>query len=426
MADVEDYSVTAASNTDDFPENQAPSTLNDGGRETQADIAAMYQRMNGTVTAGGTADALTASFTPAHTSLVDGRVIVITAASDNATTTPTLNLDTLGAKTITCDGNTALLAGSIQAGAYLILKYDAGNTVWELLNPTVRTIPAGSIPYASLSLSDSVAQGDIAASAIGQAEIKTTYGDVSWSAGIGGAVTLPGGAYGFYPRDWMTGGSGATTMYIGRDTGNTSPTTAITPTSTSYTRYARQYYFQASPPYDLGDGVVGQFIFALINNATSEVETVYSATEAPWHYNGKTDIRGKIGKDGKKYRLRKDMSAIPFSIAEAAGDEVKMAEYIEAFSLVGSINELVTQEVLQRDMNDIPHPFMSNDLTGKTVVMLDPVSDLNHKLNEMRAHDEFNLNSLFHNGYLKIGNTDIGRAGPKGVLIPSFKWKKTK
>ena len=77
-------------------------------------------------------------------------------------------------------------------------------------------------------------------------------------------------------------------------------------------------------------------------------------------------------------------------------------------------------------MNDIPHPFQGNDLTGKTVVMLDPVSPLNHELNEMvKQSDEFNLNSLLHDGYLEIGNTDIGRVSPAGVLVPSFKWKNT-
>lgn len=136
MADVEDYSTTAASNTTDFPEGQAPSTVNNGMRETQADIAAMYQRDNAIITAGGTADALTSTFSPVHAADVAGRVVIIQAASDNATTTPTFQLDSLTARTITKNGGSALFAGDIQAGGFIHLKYDLANTVWELLNPT--------------------------------------------------------------------------------------------------------------------------------------------------------------------------------------------------------------------------------------------------------------------------------------------------
>jgi len=135
MPDVEDYSTTAASNTTDFPEGQAPSTVNNAGRETQADIAAMYQRDNAIITAGGTADALTGTFSPAHTTDVAGRVVIVQAASNNATTTPTFQLDSLTARTITKDGGVALAAGDIKAGSFIILKYDLTNTVWELLNP---------------------------------------------------------------------------------------------------------------------------------------------------------------------------------------------------------------------------------------------------------------------------------------------------
>jgi len=30
-----------------------------------------------------------------------------------------------------------------------------------------------------------------------------------------------------------------------------------------------------------------------------------------------------------------------------------------------------------------------------------------------------------HEGYMSIGNVDIGRASPNGVLVSSFKWKNT-
>ena len=303
------------------------------------------------------------------------------------------------------------------------------------------TLAATISSQGALATLNSVSQSTVDANAIGQSELKDSTGTVS-ASGTGTILTLAGGSYGFYPQirtgaavayyitagmvDSVSGDSTPATVYNAYNIG-TSYLTRISLSTNGSTINAVQRYFTASKPYNLGDGEVGRFIFAIINNATREVESVYQATEAPWHYNGKTDIRGKTGKDGKKYRLRKDMSVIPFSFESAIGDAVKMQEYIDAFSSAKTTNELITQEICQRDMPDIPHPFTGNDLTGKTVVMLDPVSDLNHRLSEMcSCHDEFDLNSLLHDGHLVINNTKLKRSGPQDILIPSFKWKNTK
>jgi hypothetical protein len=71
------------------------------------------------------------------TALTDGQVIFVRALLANATATPTINVDSLGAKTIVKEGGQALVAGDIaRAGHDLILKYNAANTEWELLNPS--------------------------------------------------------------------------------------------------------------------------------------------------------------------------------------------------------------------------------------------------------------------------------------------------
>jgi len=87
-------------------------------------------------TAGGTADALTASLTPKLHLLNDKTEARVKSASANATTTPTFNPDSLGAKTITKNGNQALDIGDIpRAGYEMILRRNTSNDVWELLNP---------------------------------------------------------------------------------------------------------------------------------------------------------------------------------------------------------------------------------------------------------------------------------------------------
>lgn len=85
--------------------------------------------------AGGTADAITADFTPDVT-LADKTMVAVVAAAANATTTPTFAPDGLTAHTITKQGGSALAAGNIAAaGHVLLLSYNLANTRWELLNP---------------------------------------------------------------------------------------------------------------------------------------------------------------------------------------------------------------------------------------------------------------------------------------------------
>lgn len=88
------------------------------------------------VAAGGTADAITAAYSPAITALVDGQLCYVRAGDANATTTPSFSPNGLTARTIVKNGGAALVAGDIVGdGHELILRYDLANTRWELLNP---------------------------------------------------------------------------------------------------------------------------------------------------------------------------------------------------------------------------------------------------------------------------------------------------
>jgi len=88
--------------------------------------------------AGGTADALTATFSPAPRMWPNGVPFLVRAASANATTTPTFtaNSGTLAAKTIVKGANAALVAGDIAgAGHWLLMQYDVTLDKVVLLNP---------------------------------------------------------------------------------------------------------------------------------------------------------------------------------------------------------------------------------------------------------------------------------------------------
>lgn len=113
----------------------------------RTDYATMGQAQDGKINwvdSGGTADAITATYSPAITALVDGQVCFVRAGAANATTTPTFSPNSLTARTIVKEGGQALVAGDIRGdGHELILRYDLTNTRWELLNPA-RNLPAAS------------------------------------------------------------------------------------------------------------------------------------------------------------------------------------------------------------------------------------------------------------------------------------------
>jgi hypothetical protein len=86
-----------------------------------------------TATAGGTADAITVTLAPIPPALLDGFIIWMKATADNTSTTPTLDINGLGAKTVVKNDGSALAAADIKNNAYHILKYDLGLDKFRLL-----------------------------------------------------------------------------------------------------------------------------------------------------------------------------------------------------------------------------------------------------------------------------------------------------
>jgi microcystin-dependent protein len=137
---VFDYSKTPGSNTTIAGINIAAgcpaSSVGPAIRQHLADIA---ESVAHTIIAGGTADALTITFTNIPATLTDGMQLNVRAGAANATTTPTLTTNVTGdtGHTITKRGGTALVAGDI-AGALAehTFRYNLANTRWELIDPT--------------------------------------------------------------------------------------------------------------------------------------------------------------------------------------------------------------------------------------------------------------------------------------------------
>lgn len=98
-------------------------------------------------------DTITAGASIAPAAYVAGQIFRFIPAGANTTTTPTLNVNGLGAKNITKNGTDALLVGDIKASTEHVVIYDG--TRFQLLNPL-----APLSAYATLD-STTVAGGDL-------------------------------------------------------------------------------------------------------------------------------------------------------------------------------------------------------------------------------------------------------------------------
>ena len=95
--------------------------------------------------AGGTANALTASLTPAPVAYTAGLLFRVMITATNTEKGPTFNLNGLGAKTITYTDGVGIADGELVAGRIAELAYDGTNIV--LMNPwaaLMRLSPKGA------------------------------------------------------------------------------------------------------------------------------------------------------------------------------------------------------------------------------------------------------------------------------------------
>jgi hypothetical protein len=138
-----------------------------------------------TAAAGGSADAITVTYNPPIT-LADQQNIRFVAAYANATTTPTINPNGLGAEVITKQGGQALSTADIpRAGAVCDLQYNLANTRWELLNPASPSVSSELIINLKLVVNGSVNKLDIFTKSGGAVPDGTNFPTISIPDGTG-------------------------------------------------------------------------------------------------------------------------------------------------------------------------------------------------------------------------------------------------
>jgi hypothetical protein len=116
---------------------------------------------NQSAIAAGAVDAITATLPIPLQALNDEQMVTIRASGANTITNPTFSPDGLTAKTITKNGNQALVIGDIfGVGHELQLKYNLANDKWELLNPSrisYTELPSGSVIQVIETIDDATA-----------------------------------------------------------------------------------------------------------------------------------------------------------------------------------------------------------------------------------------------------------------------------
>lgn len=154
MAEINDLEIVDADNTARFPENQAPSTVNDGARALEGIVARWNNDTSGSITAGGTANDITIAATQTLTALVDGQNFQFTAADTN-TGAMTCNVDAIGAVDIKLQDGSAVPAGAVVNGGIYKITYDGTN-----FQITSTTSTSGDVFGPASATADSLAKYD--------------------------------------------------------------------------------------------------------------------------------------------------------------------------------------------------------------------------------------------------------------------------
>jgi hypothetical protein len=128
------WSKTASNNatadaTINWAEGQSPSSVNDSARATMAGVAKFRDDNNGSITTGGSSTAYAATSNQVFDSLahLDKQQITIVPHTTSGAS-PTLNVDSLGAKAINYATGQAVASGAlVQATPYRLTYYNATN-----------------------------------------------------------------------------------------------------------------------------------------------------------------------------------------------------------------------------------------------------------------------------------------------------------
>ncbi len=133
MGTLNSWEIVDANNNaappDGWPENTMNySDVNNTGRAVQGTMKRFFADINGSLDAGGAADAYTLTLNETgYTAYFDGMMFACSIPATNLTATPTIDVNGIGAQTITDLNGNAISAGELAAGSIHEFRYDGTN-----------------------------------------------------------------------------------------------------------------------------------------------------------------------------------------------------------------------------------------------------------------------------------------------------------
>lgn len=285
----------------------------------------------------------------------------------------------------------------------------------------------------------SIIQAALGSGSVGQGELKIGGPTQVNQNSVGSSnVVLSGGQYNFYPEIANSAAASGTEVKMGFAFNSATfiDNIWLSYTSGSGSVSARTVYVNASPPYDLGDGVIHLFVYVTLYDGIPSV--IWTSPDPQWMHNGPTDNTP----DGHRYDRAKSefVGYKKIRLVETehvnVWDEVrklrKLDDNVSADSLIDRMmtDEMVTVDIDQTrknaDMNLVPSPIIEtqpyNVVSTVKTIMLDPVSPFMEKLcliNEQGGSYE-TVSDLITTNRIKISNTQLTRNGPEGIEVYGF------
>lgn len=275
--------------------------------------------------------------------------------------------------------------------------------------------------------SGSVTQSVIAANAVGQSEIKTATAVQSIFISSGGtavSLALIGASYSMITGLGATNGSASLGLRDGTDVNGYVYFEKTGSTSVTGNVYSR--YFQASPPYNLGDGDIPLFLYVILDS-NGKPESVSVSHDPIWAYHGPTNIQVKrlCKVSGRQFC---EAMLLPSGLSLLESKEKNPEEFLKYMNgdVEAELTEIeLTQSIKNKDKDLIPHPYTLNDNNGKTAVLLNPVSPLTERMSVLHDSGE-NVIKMIEKGYFIIDNENNGCCSAKGLMPVNFRFKNNK
>jgi hypothetical protein len=144
------WSQTAATNDDvdatiNFQEGQSPGSVNNSCRALMAAVAKFRDDKSGNLVTAGSSTVYTLTSNQTFTALTDG-ISVVCRMDETSGAAPTLNVDSLGAKSIATVYGTAIPTGALLAGGVYGFTYDSTDDKWIVNGRFGDTMLSGDNP----------------------------------------------------------------------------------------------------------------------------------------------------------------------------------------------------------------------------------------------------------------------------------------